>query len=177
MNFGPMPFADYRAKFKRWPGSNRAAVYESLLVVANKAKPIVEQATKDAPPASPHGGDGAVASKKYLRAWKSIRLTALNSMGVLIGNKAPYAMNIDYGRRSGSRPPPVAAITRWVQIKMGLPYPEAKKRAYPIAKLIGQRGLFPRGVLHGRNTTNQLIGLMETELTNGILRGVAKAFI
>ena len=186
MNFGPMRFADYRAKFKQWPGTNRAAAYESLLVVANKAKPIVEQATKDAPKASENGATGAVAFKRYLRRWRSIRLTSIGSMGVLVSNSSPYAMNIDYGRRSGSRPPPASAIARWAQLKLGLSAKEAKRVSFGIAKKIGERGLWGRGVLHGDSstnnlvkplhTTNQLIGLMETELTNGILRGVAKAF-
>lgn len=139
-----------------------------LLAATQKAIPIMQEATTSAPPANPMGigsSAGAVATGKYLRAWKASRVTRFGSYGMRVYNtKAPYNAVIEYGRRAGAKPPPIAPLTAWAQLKLGLPYKAARRFAFGAAKNIGRRGLRPRHVLTSKNTLTQLGDVLRQEV-------------
>jgi hypothetical protein len=55
---------------------------------------------------------------------------------------SPYPLVMEYGRRPGAKPPPVAAIRPWVIAKFG-----DASLAYVIARSIGRKGIKPRRFL------------------------------
>ena len=57
-------------------------------------------------------------------------------MSARIYSMKAYAMPVEYGRRKGSRPPPVRALMGWARRKLGNP-----NLAYPVAKAIARRGI------------------------------------
>jgi hypothetical protein len=77
----------------------------------------------------------------YKRSWRSEPIRN----GAVILNQAPYAGIIEYGRRVG-RFPPIEAIARWAQRRLGLTRKESLRAAFPIAKAIAERGLVARRV-------------------------------
>lgn len=66
---------------------------------------------------------------------------------VAITNRQTYAGVIEFGRRPGSRVPPIKAIAKWAQRKLGLTEEEAKQAAYPIAKSIARKGIEGRPIV------------------------------
>lgn len=121
-------------------------VRRGLLSAANAALPIVQQATREAPPANPSGvgSGGAVNTGAYLQRWKA----GPTPEGARVYNAAPHAAIVEYGRRPG-RFPPLRVIAQWAMRRMGKTADEAKRAAWPIARAIAQRGLLPRRVLTG----------------------------
>lgn len=156
-----VPLVKVPQLFRKYGIAAQRETKACLPQVAKHAESIVTSATRNAPPASPNGGTGAVNYERYLKAWNAKVMTIAGMTGVFISNTRVYAPNIDYGRNPG-RMPPISAIARWATKKFGIPYAEAKKIAWPIAKVIARRGLLPRGVLHGQNTTQDLSAAMET---------------
>ncbi len=55
---------------------------------------------------------------------------------------APYAEAVEYGRSPGTMPP-VDALVKWVERKLGVNPKEAKSVAFAIAKNIKERGILP----------------------------------
>lgn len=55
----------------------------------------------------------------------------------------PYARVIEYGRKPGSKPPPVAAIQLWATRKLQIPEDEIEAVSRFIALAIGHRGFSP----------------------------------
>lgn len=163
--------------FSKYGIAARQETARGLPSVAKRAEDIVTKATKNAPPASANGGTGAVNYGKYLKAW-SAKVTKLNgNRGVLVGNNRAYAPYIDYGRSAGARPPPVDAIALWAVKKMGLPYQAARKIAWPIAKSIAKRGLRPRGVLRGPDTTKDFLDAMESAMSAALSKAAQRVAI
>jgi hypothetical protein len=64
--------------------------------------------------------------------------------GAELRNDAPHAAVIEYGRRPGSRMPPVEAIRGWARRK-GLP----KGVAFLIARSIARKGIPPKALFRG----------------------------
>ena len=171
---------------------NREA-YKGLKEVAKSAVDVMHAATRAAPPthmpsssapvrgsrsklpAMPLVNNGAVASGRYLKAWKTKRMTLAGVMGVLIYNTQVYAPNIEYGRKPG-RMPPVQAIRQWLQKKFSLPYRQARKLAYPVAKKIAQRGIPGRKILTADRTADMLFFYLEEEVQKAIQRAVRLVF-
>lgn len=101
--------------------------------------------TRNAIPASPNGGRGAVATGEYLRAWKIQRGTDT----VTVLNDSNQAIFVEKGRRPGRKPPPIEPIRKWAEVRLGLQGAKARAAAVLIARAIGRRGLFPRNVMSG----------------------------
>lgn len=55
---------------------------------------------------------------------------------------SPYPLVMEYGRRAGAKPPPVAAIRPWVADKLG-----DASLAFVVARSIGRKGIKPRKFL------------------------------
>ena len=141
-----------RALGKNYP----KAAKRGLVQAARSATVIYRTETMQAPPASPNGGRGAVATGRFAGGWK-VKPTA-SPFVVHAYNDAPHAKFVEYGRRPG-KPPPVSVIAAWVRIKLrvgpavnsktGRPTkrgerdPDAGIRglAFVIARAIGRRGL------------------------------------
>lgn len=171
-----MPLATYVRKFSRWPRVNERAAYRSLLEVAEMAKLTLESATRAAPPASTGGSTGAIATGKYLRAWRTKRMRRANAMGVLISNSTKQAWFVEFGRFPSHKMPPISAIAKWAQVKFGMSYREAKRVAWPIAKAIAKRGLKPRHVLTSDRTKMTLAFYMEEIVTKHVRQAAQKVF-
>jgi hypothetical protein len=139
-------------------------IRNGLLSAAQRARVMVVDATRTAPPANPAGvgRGGAVNTGVFLRAWKSEVLTGRDA--VYIYNQAPYAGVIEYGRRAGSTPPPVEAIARWAQRRFRMPYDRARGLAFGIAKRIGRRGLKGRHILTSPAMTMRLEEMFVEEI-------------
>jgi len=86
---------------------------------------------------------GVVATGQFLDAWRVER----DGPGeVSLRNLSPHAGVVEYGRRPG-RMPPIGALVRWVEIRLGKGGPEAIRAAWGIAHRIAQRGTRGRGIL------------------------------
>jgi hypothetical protein len=171
-----VPFNKLAGVFRKYGVLTRRETPIGLTEVVNRAKVIVTSSTRNAPPASPNGGIGAVNYLNYLKAWQVKRATLNGNKGVLVGNTRVYAPYIDYGRKPG-RAPPVDAIALWAVKKLNLPYAAARKIAWPIARAIAKRGLRPRGVLHGKNTTQDFLDAMEGSMGKALSRAAQKLAI
>jgi hypothetical protein len=172
-----VPLNKVATVFRKYGTAARHETAQGLPVVVKRAEIIITSATRRAPPASPNGSTGAVNYGKYLKAW-SAKVTKLNgNRGVLVGNNRKYAPNIDYGRRAGAKAPPVSAIALWAVKKMGLPYKAALKIAGPIATSIAKRGLKPRGVLRGPNTTKDFLDAMESAMSAALSKAAQRVAI
>ncbi len=101
----------------------REAVTKSVMVVSDR---VVEN--------SPEGVSG------HFRASITSRVeTGLGSaVGIVTSSLVDdiYPLVVEFGRRPGAPPPPVAAISRWVDLETGDP-----GAAYAIARSIGKRGI------------------------------------
>ena len=53
----------------------------------------------------------------------------------------PHILNIEFGRRAGSRAPPPEPIIEWLMLKFGMDRKEAVKKAYPVMKKIAEEGI------------------------------------
>jgi hypothetical protein len=112
---------------------------------ALRALPLLHTRARTAKPASPKGQVGAFNTGDYARGWKS----EPTPTGALVFNLMPYSGVIEFGRRRGARPPPLAPIAHWLQRRAGLSKSEAEGAAFPVSKAIGKRGLRARRVLTG----------------------------
>ena len=93
--------------------------------------------------------------------------------GIINGRK--YSEQLVWGRRPGKRPP-ISALEKWVQVKLGLSGAEAKGAAFAIAKKIEREGteIYKKGgtdlleVLNKPETikkiNEKLAGLMKVEV-------------
>lgn len=144
-----VPIEQLPKMFRQYGVMMRSHTDARMMQVESRAKEIVKDQTENAPPASANGGIGAVDTRKYYRKWRVRRARLNGSRGVLITNAAHYMAVIELGRRAGSRMPPVDVIRQWAQRRLGLPYKEAKRAAWPIARAIGRRGLQARLVMTG----------------------------
>ena len=86
---------------------------------------------------------GAVDSGHFKRSWKVSR----NPDGASVTNDAPYASIIEFGRRPGATPPPLAPILQWVLRKLSVEPEEAEGVARAIQMSIGRNGTPPRFIL------------------------------
>jgi hypothetical protein len=75
--------------------------------------------------------------------------------GFEIVNTAPYADTVEYGRSPGTMPP-VSAIQRWVEVKLGLQGKESKRVAWAVATKIQELGIGPKPYL--RNAVYRVLG-------------------
>lgn len=148
-----VPFAKLPSVFRKYGRNVREGVSPGLTRLAKQAGIIVTNSTRNAPPASANGSIGAVNYGKFLSKWRSTKATLNGNQGVLVSNASGIkGATIEWGGKWPNRPPPVSAIARWAQKKLSLPYSEAKKAAWPIARAIKRRGLRPRLVLTGPDT-------------------------
>jgi len=136
------PFLARLGERRLMEGARRGALSAALRSVA-----LMQRLTDRAAPANPGGTGtgGAVNSGHFRRAWNASALPD----GAELFNDAPYAGVIEGGRRPGTRFPPVEAIARWVQRRLGLSESDAKAAAYVIARAISKRGLRGRKILDG----------------------------
>lgn len=165
--------ADAPALFRKLGNRTRSALMLGARSAALQMVPIMVRQTDKAPPASQRGSRGAVNTGEYRRRWKATALTgASGNVGVLVGNSAPYAGIIEYGRRKGAKRPPTEPIARWAQRKFGIPYQAAKGIAFVIARRISQRGLLARHVLTGRQTEQLLLEALERDVLHELIRAL-----
>lgn len=169
----PIPFRQMPSVFRNIRIGVKSETFKGLQQAADRAKIIMTSATRTAP--AHHGNNGVYNYGTYLRGWRSVRSMLNGSWGVLVYNTKVYGYNIDYGRRPGARRPPVAAITRWAMKRFGLPYKDARKRAFGIATAIAKRGIGPVPVLRAPNTEQSLKDAMETAMEAAIVTAVKKA--
>lgn len=154
---------------------SEAALSRGIQSAAMRALPIMEQAVRTAPPANPSGKGvgGAVNTGSFLRSWKATTHRTATSIGLLIQSVGmPYAGVIEYGRRAGSRMPPVEPIARWAQRRLGLPYKEAKQAAFAIRRSIKRRGLKPRHVLTSEATERKLVSAFQEEVLRELVLAI-----
>jgi len=142
---------------KKLPGMYKRA----FLDAANKLKPEaiaeLEKATTNAPPASPTGHVGAVATGKLRSSWK-MRSVASRMLVEFYNDaksgKTEYARHVEYGRSAGAKMPPRGAILSWMRAKgvgNNLTPTERRTLAWRISRNIARRGLRPRLILQGKN--------------------------
>lgn len=136
------------------------AVQRASHSIAMRALTVVQEETVS---------KGAFNYGTYRASWFATPTQRGSKTGVLVGNKAPYAGVVEYGRRKGSKQPPREPIARWAQRKFGIPYPEAKRIAFAIARSISKKGIPGRFVLTSGKTTKKFKKIMEHELLRELL--------
>lgn len=67
----------------------------------------------------------------------NLNTRAEENIGIINGRK--YTEQLVWGRRPGNRPP-ISALERWAQVKLGLSGTEAKSAAFAIANKIAKEG-------------------------------------
>jgi hypothetical protein len=108
-----------------------------------------------------------------LNSWKAARV---GNKGILISNGKIQAVIADYGRGRNKKMPPLKAIEKWAQVRLGLSYAEASRAAWPIAMAIKRRGLSKRGILHSTGTNGQLKRVMEMRFGKAVATTFRRAF-
>ena len=136
------------------------AIQRAARSIAMRALTVVQEETAN---------KGAFNYGTYRAAWFATPMQRGTQTGVLVGNKAPYAGVVEYGRRKGSKRPPREPIARWAQRKFGIPYPEAKRVAFAISRAIARNGIQGRFVLTSDKTTKKFKQIMEHELLHALL--------
>lgn len=137
------------------------AMQRGIVAGAQKCIPILQAATRNAPPASDNGTRGAFDTGIYLSAWRATPI----SNGAMVFNSRPQAGVIDYGRR----PSPVGRdgirnLTAWAHRKLQLSDAEARSAAWAIAKTLEKRPLKARKVMTGSEA--KMIEAVESEITH-----------
>lgn len=89
-----------------------------------------------------------------------------------IGQSKFYAEIVELGRRAGKRPP-VAALMRYVQLKLGKRGVEIERVAFLVARKIGARGY--HGAQQFARTARQLEPLARQRLTVDLPARIARA--
>lgn len=64
-----------------------------------------------------------------------------------VGTSIAHAVPVEFGRRAGQRPPPVAPIAHWARARLGLAADEAQRAGWAISRAIARRGIPPRPFL------------------------------
>ena len=151
---------DYASWAKRLGSGFGQAIQRGTVSGAARCIAVMQRRTREAIAANPRGiGDGgAVNTGSYLRSWRS---TALVPIGAALFNSALHAAIVELGRRPGARMPPLDAIARWAQRRLGLSYAEARARAFLNARAIQRRGLLPRLVM--TNGLDEMVRVVEEE--------------
>lgn len=86
---------------------------------------------------------GLVDQGEYRQGWHSRRIDG----GAEIGNDAPHADAIEYGRRPGRPGPPIEPIRRWVERKIQPPPQQLEQIAWLVQRSIHHRGSEPNLIL------------------------------
>ena len=165
---GAIPFSEYVQRFSNLRPTLSTDLDKELDAATPWIKSIMQAATMIAKPASPRGGRGAVATGAYLAAWKAVRVNQTGSKGILISNDAKYMAVIENGRAAGKKRPPLSAIAKWAQVRLGYDEATAKRVAWPIATAIANRGLQARGVMTSQQMQRQLKRFMELRFAKAI---------
>jgi hypothetical protein len=117
-------FADFH---KRLAERFRPAVIRGIMAGAARAIPYLVDRTRTAPPANPGGvgSGGAVNTGALVRGWRVLAA----SDGASIVNVAAHAVNVEEGRRRGSKFPPRDPLIAWIKRKL-LTKPKKKPRRF-----------------------------------------------
>lgn len=125
--------AQWVTKLKRYRDSLRAARLRALEQAGKDIIPHLQRRTMHS---------GAVVTRQFLDGWFVVRRGDL----VAIGNRAPHAPFVEYGRRPG-RMPPIASIRRWVELKFNVGGQRAERMAWAIARKISLQGVKGREII------------------------------
>lgn len=130
---------------------------------------VMQDRTKEAPPASEHGKTGAFNYGRYHASWRSNPLPN----GAEVRNDAPYSSVIEYGRRPAavSRQGKVS-LERWAQRKLGLNAVQAKDAAWAIAQTLKTRPLRARKVMSGG--LDQMVKIVNDEVDAEMQRALGR---
>lgn len=149
-------FADH---MKKLAGRFYPAMLRGVEAGALRTIPHLQRRTREAPPASPSGTQGAFNLGLYHAGWRSAPLPN----GARVFNVQPYSPIVEYGRR----PSPVGRagirnLEGWARRKLKLPATEAKAAAWAIAKTLEKRELKAREVMTGDQAG--MVELVEREI-------------
>ena len=158
----------FKEYLHRLPKKMEEAAMVGLERAAARAIPILVRSADSAVPASDNGKRGARDTGHYRKLFKWVRTSR---RVVTLYNLAGYAGVIERGRRKGRKMPPLAAIARWAERRLGLDADEAKRAAYPIAIAISKRGLRPRKVIESQRERLKKIARQEVSKS---IRGAMK---
>ena len=108
-------------------------------------------------------------------------ITSQNDSYLVTSNLEEYWKNISYGRKPGSRMPPVSAIENWIKVRKIIPRPVALKSgkqrvptvqqlAYVIARSISRKGIAPRPFM--RKSIEETIETFKDKLSAAVREDV-----
>ena len=137
------------------------AMQRGLQAGAQRCIPILQTATRSAPPASPRGSTGAFDTGIYLASWRASPVPN----GALVHNFQPYSPVIETGRRAS----PVGRsgirnLEAWAKRKLQLNPAEARNAAWAIAKTLEKRPLWARKVMD--SSEPKMIDAVMDEITH-----------
>lgn len=152
-----MNITEWKAYQWKLAANYKPTLMRGVLSGAKRCLAYIQKRTRDAK---------AVDTGAYLRAWKAEPTDA----GAHVYNAAPYSPIIEYGRRSGARQPPVAALISWVKHKLGIKDEEARSVAFLIARAIGRRGLPARRIATAPEAITEMTKIVGDEIQHEIDR-------
>lgn len=119
-----------RAKLRR----DKKKLQAAALDACNRAIPELIAATERA---------GLTDTNAFRDGWSA----QPTSDGAKVGNDAPHADAIEYGRRPGRPGPPIAPIRTWVERKIAPPPEELEQVAWAVRNKIHHDGSPPKLIL------------------------------
>jgi len=148
---------------KKFPEVTRKVCYEYMELIVQEVKAEVVQLTPKGV-----GGSAGLIGSIFSEARK-----LPNGVQGIVGSPLEYAEVIEYGRKPGSKMPPLEPIALWAQRKLGLDFHEAQEIAFGIARNIAKFGflthpkgarMFEQGYQNAEPAINQLVSMIPAEI-------------
>ena len=126
----PIAPAQYAKLMSRNAAEVKDRVQDALVRTAERGAKLARQRTRE----TKHVDTG-----RFAEGWKAEGRDDVG--GAAVYNDAQHAPYVDDGRRAGDAPPPIAALVRWVERRMGLGGDRAWAAARAISRRIAARGI------------------------------------
>lgn len=126
----PISPAQYAALMTRNAAVVEDRVQDALARAAGQGAKLARQQTREV---------DRVDTGRFAEGWKSEARDDVG--GAAVYNDAQHAPYVDDGRRAGGAPPPIGALVRWVERRLGLGGDHAWAVARTISRRIAARGI------------------------------------
>lgn len=125
-------------KGKIFEGVSHAIIQDNLSQAMYEATAFLEREVKKRTPQGVGGAKGGLMSTIH----GEVIGKGTSVIKGIVSHQSKYGDVIEKGRTAGKTWPPEGALIRWIEVKMGLSGPEAKRIEFLIRRKIGKKG-FP----------------------------------
>jgi len=135
-------------KGKIFEGQAPEIVNKAMTLAMYEATSFLEREVKKRTPQGVGGAKGGLMSTIY----GEVIGPGMPLVKGIVAHQSKYGDVIEKGRTAGKAMPPEGVLIRWIQVKMGLSEPEAKRVEFVIRRKIGQKGfpgahMFEKGLM------------------------------